>query len=173
VAFRLHDDYASPDAGAGERWRSAEEAIVVARCCRLLVLFAPVVFGCVRATAPAPTTSILGTWEAVSGEALGQEKAGKDAWGMRITFAEGKATWAFQMADGWQSFDGLCRIDPDGHSGWIDLGEPRSQDPARVARGIYRIDGDTLQISMDKERPLTFDQPALTRLKFKRFRQMN
>jgi uncharacterized protein (TIGR03067 family) len=142
----------------------------VARFCWLLFLFAPFTLGCEGARPAAARKPILGTWEAVSAEAVGHQIGGKDAQGMRITFAEGKARWELQTGDGWKSFKGLCRIDPQGHSGWIDLGQPKSQDPTRVALGIYKIEGDTLGISMDKERPLDFNQPALAKLKLKRFK---
>jgi uncharacterized protein (TIGR03067 family) len=118
----------------------------------------------------APKNSIIGSWETTSGEVFGTQVLSQEAWGMRITFAEGKATLNFDTGNGRESFDGLCRNDPDGHSGWIDLGQPRSEDPSRVSLGIYKVGEDTLQINMGKERPSDLDQPALSVLKFKRIR---
>jgi uncharacterized protein (TIGR03067 family) len=115
-------------------------------------------------TAHSPNNSILGKWEAVSGEAMGNKIEGREKWGMRITFADGMATWYFQTKDGWQSYDGLCRIDPEGKKGWIDLGQPKND--AKVAFGIYKIEGKTLQISMDNIRPSSFDKPALSKINF-------
>ena len=57
---------------------------------------------------------------------------------------------------------------PDGHSGWIDLGQPQSDDPSRVALGIYRLENERLLVHLDKDRPADFDQAALTKLRFKR-----
>ena len=136
----------------------------------LLLLLTTFPLGCSQNPPLAPNKAILGTWQAVSGEAFGKQTTGKEAWGMRITFAEGKAIWDFNTKKGWQSFDGLCRIDPGGKSGCIDLGQPKSEDPLRVALGIYKINGDSLQINMGKDRPSDFDQPTLTKLKFKRVR---
>ncbi len=87
---------------------------------------------------------------------------------MQITFTKEKATWHFDSPKGVQSFDGMCRIDPSGKSGWIDLGQPQSDDPMRVAQGIYRLEKDRLEIHMDKDRPADFAQPAATKLRFKR-----
>jgi uncharacterized protein (TIGR03067 family) len=135
----------------------------------LLVAFGTVLW----VATPKSDDSIMGTWQAVSAQALGKRiddgDDGKEI-GMWVTFAEGKATWNFETADGRRAYDGYCRIDPDGHTGWIDLGEPQSQDPTRVALGIYRIDGKTLYINMGDTRPSDFDQPALAKLKLKRVR---
>jgi hypothetical protein len=54
--------------------------------------------------------------------------------------------------------------------GWLDLGQPKSEDLSLVALCIYKIEGDDLQISMGKDRPSDFDQPALAKLKLKRVR---
>jgi uncharacterized protein (TIGR03067 family) len=118
----------------------------------------------------APNKLILGTWEAVSGEALGKQILGKEAWGMRITFAKDKAIWHFHKGEGWQSFDAVCRIDPGGNVGWIDLGQPNSKDPPQLALGIYKVDAQILEISVGKERPSSFDQPSLSKMTFKRMK---
>ena len=136
--------------------------------CSLLLLLCVIPLSCGGNSSQATNTSILGTWQAVSGEAFGKPVEGKDAWGMKITFAEGKATWHFDTSKGVQAFDGMCRIDPDGHSGWIDLGQPQSDDPSRVALGIYRLENERLLVHLDKDRPADFDQAALTKLRFKR-----
>jgi len=138
------------------------------RFCWLVLFLCVIPIACTDNARSTRKNSIIGTWESVAGEAFGKEMDLKGAAEMRITFAQGKATWDFDMGKSRKAFDGFCNIDPDGQSGWIELGEPESKDPARVALGIYKVDGDTLKINMGKERPGDFDQPALTKLTFKR-----
>ncbi len=112
--------------------------------------------------------SIFGEWEAVSGEVFGKAIDGKGEWGMRITFGPDKATWHFNTPGGVQSFDGYCRIDAEKQPCEIDLRQPKSVDLNRTAYGIYRIEGDTLRISMGQTRPKNFDEPSLSKILFKR-----
>ena len=127
--------------------------------------------GCSQDASPpldeaAPCCPLFGTWEGVSGEALGNQMEGKP--GMRITFGANKVIWHFDTAEGEKSYDGYYKVYSSKQAGAIDLREPNSKDPNKTALGIYQIDGDTLWISMGRERPRDFNEPALTKLVFKR-----
>jgi len=109
--------------------------------------------------------SILGTWQSRHGEVLGAIMP-PDPHSMYITFTRDKAIWTFFMDGIWKSFDGYCVIDPDGHSGWIDFGQPQSNDPSRIARGLYQITGKSLLISADAVRPTNMEHPSLFKILF-------
>jgi len=108
--------------------------------------------------APIPHSPLMGTWIAESAEALGKKAPDKVAGGMKLTFHPDKATWHFRLPDGWKSFDGTLRYDPTSEPKEIDLSQP--SDPNKVTYGIYKIEGDTLTISMGAKRPKTFDEPS-------------
>jgi hypothetical protein len=60
------------------------------------------------------TQSIQGTWETVSGTAMGTKAEGANVAPMRITFRTDtdKATWEFQFPDNKKgTYEGYCRID--------------------------------------------------------------
>lgn len=113
---------------------------------------------------PAP---LPGTWVLVSGvmtDSKGQVTlGGRD---LALTIGPDKATWRFLFQEGWRQYDGTCRYDQSKDPKEIDLSQP--DNPNTVARGIYRIEGDTLTISMDAQRPTSFDAPSLAKLVFRR-----
>jgi len=111
-------------------------------------------------------TPFLGTWVVESAEALGQKAPDEHAGGMKLTFHPDKATWHFRRPDGWKSFDGTLWCDPASEPKEIDLSQPNN--PGKVALGIYKIEGNTLTISMGAERPKTFEEPSWAKMVFRR-----
>ena len=59
----------------------------------------------------------------------------------------------------------ITAIDPSTDPKCIDLAEKRRDDPERTIEGVYKIDGDTLQIALHipkdaKQRPVGFEKPT-------------
>lgn len=115
--------------------------------------------------------SIQGTWEAVSGTAMGTKAEGANVWSMRITFRPDtdKATWEF-TGNKKGIYEGKCRIDETKNPKEIDLFQPAATDPRRVLLGIYEIKDGMLTIAMDVERPKILSDPAMMKLVLKRLK---
>jgi len=92
----------------------------------------------------------------------------RETWGMSLTFTPEKVVWRFDTAQGPKVHDGIYRFDPRKSPWQLDLREPESRAPEPVGLGICRLEGDTLTIHIDGQRPGGFSQDVLWRLVLKR-----
>ena len=103
-----------------------------------------------------------GTWKVVKfGDSNGEYEATKRDWfwafkGVVVTLAFGQAEDETLKIEA---------LDPGSDPKCIDLIESTKRQPDRTLEGVFKIDGDTLQIALyvpkdGKQRPVGFDKPS-------------
>lgn len=103
---------------------------------------------------------LKGTWLAVSCELNGQNLPREKLGTMKLVFEKDKVTWVFGMPKDDKRYDGTYKIDPTKKPKEIDLSQP--QNTKVVAKGIYKVEGDTLVVCMGIERPKEFSSKSDT-----------
>jgi uncharacterized protein (TIGR03067 family) len=108
-----------------------------------------------------------GKWRVVKGAGGGQESDLTD----KMAYFEFKGTELTMTSGGKVENYKISAIDTTTDPKCIDLVEKRKGRPDRTLEGVYRIDGDTLQIAIElpsntKNRPTSFDKSVERALVF-------
>jgi uncharacterized protein (TIGR03067 family) len=101
---------------------------------------------------------LQGSWTAIMAERDG--KAADDVVGHRLSFTGNR--FEIQSRDGKPLYAGTVRVDPGAKPAIIDFDHTEEALRGKTWKGIYVLDGDTLEIcdnapSLDKGRPVAFE----------------
>jgi uncharacterized protein (TIGR03067 family) len=102
--------------------------------------------------------ALQGTWTAVQAERDGQ--AAGDVVGHQLAFTGNR--FRIQAKDGKPLYAGTFRVNPGAKPAAIDFEHTDGALKGKAWKGIYALDGDTLQVSdnaanLDKRRPVAFE----------------
>jgi uncharacterized protein (TIGR03067 family) len=104
---------------------------------------------------------LQGTWTATRAERDG--KAADDVVGHRLSFTGHR--FQIRSTDGKVLYAGTVRVNPNALPATIDFEHAEGALKGRAWKGIYAVEGDTLQVcdnapNLDKDRPAAFQAPT-------------